>query len=110
MRMTIPGFFLFLGSLTAQTLAITAPSSNQSLIGYRGFSFAVSYTGTRPAVVEYIVDAYSVGTSRDPQLSMPWNTFSVFNGQHQVRATSFDALGNLLASAAPISFVVSNPF
>ena len=110
MRTTIPGFFLFLGSLAAQTLAITAPSSNQSLSGYRGFSFAVSYTGTRPAVVEYIVDAYSVGISRDPQLSMPWNTFSVLNGQHQVRATSFDALGNMLASAAPISFVVSNPF
>ncbi len=99
-------------AMLAQSISITAPTANQVLTGFSGFSFAVSVSSLPAAArVCYTVDAYPAQTtpcSLTPGWSVPWNSFNVLNGAHQVVATAFDILGNTLATSSPVAFTTAN--
>jgi len=118
----------FAGALQAQSIAVTTPTANQTVSGYSGFSFQVSLTSApATARVCYTVDAYPAtnpgdpstwmtgtgalayaGCSITPSFSYTWNSFWVLNGPHQVIATAYDSLGNVVATSPAVAFKVAN--
>lgn len=110
----------FGAALEAQSVSIAIPTANQPVSGYSGFSFAVSLTNA-PSVVRvcYAVDGYpaanpgfgplaTIGCTITPSFSLPWNSFWVLNGSHNVSATAYDSLGNAVATSSPAPFTVAN--
>lgn len=107
-------------ALKAQSVSITSPAPNQVLSGFTGFSFTVALSSA-PSVsgVCYTVDAYpalnpgfgalmTVGCSITTPFSMPWNSFWVGNGSHQVIATAYNSLGGTVATSPAVAFTVAN--
>ena len=115
-------------ALQAQSIAVVAPSAGQTLSGWHGFSFAVSVSSApNVSLVCYTVDAnpatnpgppnvisgnlgafLATGCWNLPPYSFPVNTFLWFNGPHQVVATAYDALGNVVATSSPVAFNIGN--
>jgi hypothetical protein len=111
-------------ALEAQSIAITQPSAGATLSGYN-FQFQVSVTSA-PSVARvcYTVDTYpaynpginaittlgcSVTASTFPwPYNSFWSTNSSSGSPHQVAATAYDSLGNVVATSSPVSFVVTN--
>ncbi len=67
----------------------------------------------------YTVDAYqatnpglgalaTAGCSNVAPFSLPINTYWWLNGPHQVTATAYDVLGNVVATAPPVAFTIAN--
>jgi hypothetical protein len=115
MRIGVPVLWILCAiNVSGQSVSVASPSSNQTLSGFSGFSFAASITSGPTAYnVCYTVDAYPVpgpgrSCSRTPPYAVAWDTFWVLNGPHQVVATAFDALGNVIAASTPVAFTVSN--
>jgi hypothetical protein len=92
----------------AQTIAVTAPTANQTLAGPL-FTLASVCTSC-PTVnsVEYDVDGEMAGITRTAPYSLSWDTFYSGNGLHSITATARDALNNVLATSSAISFSVEN--
>ncbi len=109
-------------ALEAQSISVTAPTAGQLVSGYSGFSFSVSLgNAASVARVCYQLDGYPamnpgfgelpvVGCSITPPYSFSWNSYWVLNGSHQVIATAYNSLGGQVATSAPISFTVANPW
>src|SRR5579862_7961034 len=106
--------------LQAQSMSVTSPVANQVVSGFSGFFFAVNLTGAASSVARvcYAVDGYpatnpgygglaTAGCTLTPGFTQPWSTFWVMNGPHQVLATGYDALGNVVATATQL-FTVAN--
>ncbi|MGD0296795.1 MAG: hypothetical protein ABSE86_06720 [Bryobacteraceae bacterium] len=102
----------------AQVISITSPTSNQVVSGFSGVPFVVSLASA-PSVTRvcYTVDGYpatnpgtnglnTAGCALAPY-TFSFNTFWVMNGPHQVTATAYDALGNVVATNTQ-PFVVAN--
>lgn len=124
-KLGLGGVSLLLGilcgaPLDAQSISITAPAANAALTGWTGNTFAVSLTSA-PSVVKvcYTVDAYpaynpgsdaptALGCSISTPFSYPYNSYWNLNGPHQVVATGYDALGNVVATSAAVSFTTAN--
>jgi len=113
-------------SALAQTCAITSPTAAQSVAGYDSFSgsinLAISYSGV-PALtgghVQYTVDAYpavnpgfggvtTTGNSTLAPYTYPFNSYWYPNGPHQVYATLYDALNNVLCTTVTVNFTTAN--
>jgi hypothetical protein len=108
-------------ALQAQSIAIVAPSAGETLSGWSGSSFTVSVSSA-PSVsmVCYTVDAdratnpgfgalSTAGCSTTgSKYALPINTFWWFNGQHQVVATGYDSLGNVVAASSAVTFTIAN--
>ena len=97
-----------------QSVSVTAPTANQTLSGFSGFSFAASVSSA-PSVLTvcYTVDSYSVpnpagSCSSSANYSLPWNTFWVLNGPHVAVATAYDGTGAVVATSAGVNFTVAN--
>ena len=114
--------------LQAQSVSIVAPTAGQAISGYSGTSFAVSLSSASSVDrVCYQVDAYRAfnpgfgspynsslandyvnGCSRFAPYAMPWNSYWVADGPHQLIATAYDSLGNVVATSSAVSFTVAN--
>jgi len=107
-------------ALNAQSISITSPAANAALTGWTGNTFSVSLTSA-PSVVKvcYTVDAYpaynpgidapsTLGCSISTPFSYPYNSYWNLNGPHQVVATAYDALGNVVATSAAVPFTTAN--
>lgn len=88
------------------------PSPGATLTGYSGTTATVSLSSLpNIASVQYTVDAYDLpygAYQKTAPYSASLNTFWWFNGPHQIVATAYDALGNVLAKSSPVSFSVRN--
>lgn len=101
----------------SQTIAVTVNGSGS---GYTGTSFTSALTSApATARVCYKVDAYEatnpgfdalglVGCSLVAPYTIPYNTFFVLPGPHQVVATAYDALGNTVAVSSPAALTNAN--
>ncbi len=107
-------------ALEAQSISITKPAANDSISGSSGYYFHVS-VASAPSVVRvcYVVDSYpaynpgidaptTLGCSIRAPFSLPYNTFWNGNGAHQVVATAYNALGNVVATSAAVPFTIAN--
>jgi len=107
-------------ALEAQSIAISNPASGAALSGYSGYQFQVSLTSA-PSVTRvcYTVDAYAaynpgidapttLGCSITPPFSYPYNSYWNLNGSHQLVATAYDSLGNVVATSAAVPFTTAN--
>ncbi len=107
---------------SAQTCAITSPTSGQVLSGFDGTNFTVSLAGiANPDHVQYYVDGYAaynpgtgpfsvLGTApRSSGLTFPfvYNSYWDLNGPHVLTANVYDILNNQLATCTQ-SFSTSN--
>lgn len=99
-------------ALLGQSISVTSPTANQVLFGYSGFSFTASVSSLpATARVCYTIDAYPAQPkpcSLMPGWSVSWNTFNALNGPHQVVATAYDILGNVLATSSAVAFTTAN--
>ena len=116
-------------ALQAQSIAVVAPSTGQTLSGWSGSSLAVSISSApNVSMVCYTVDAHpatnpgpvgvisgssgaflAAGCSNTPPYSLPINTFWWLNGSsHQVVATAYDAAGAVVATSSPVNFGIQN--
>src|SRR3984957_4779552 len=117
-------------ALQAQSISVVAPTAGQTLSGWHGFSFAFSCSSApNVPIVCYPVDAHpatnpgppnvisgnlgaflATGCWNLPPYSLPVNTFLWLNGPHQVVATAYDVLGNIVATSPPAAFNIENPW
>src|ERR1700689_678321 len=108
----VASFFCFLGSVFAQSLAITSPTAAQTISGL-SFPLPVSLTSL-PSVtsVEYILDGESQGVIWSAPWSIPsWNTNNRWNGPaHTIWAIARNALGATIATAPTITFAIANSY
>jgi hypothetical protein len=107
-------------ALDAQSISITKPASGDAVSGYAGYQFQVSLASA-PSVVRvcYTVDGYAaynpgidaptnLGCSIAPPFSYPYNSYWNLNGSHQLVATAYDSLGNVVAASAAVPFTTAN--
>jgi len=102
-------FLLVSTGLVAQTITITAPTSNQTISGFP-FTFAVS-TSALPGLsqVQYLLDQRQIAVVRTPPFSYAWpSTAWRWNGTHEIYANALDVYGNVLATSAVVVFVIDN--
>jgi Bacterial Ig-like domain (group 2) len=112
-------YVLWTVALEAQSISITNPASGGTVSGYT-YQFQVALTSA-PSVARvcYTVDAYpaynpgidaptTLGCSITPGFGYPYNSFWNLNGSHQVVATAYDSLGNVVATSAPVPFTTAN--
>src|SRR5271154_5902808 len=107
-------------ALGAQSISITQPAANDTLSGFDGYYFLVSLSSAPSAVkVCYTVDSYgaynpgidaptTLGCSNAAPFSYPYNSYWNLNGPHQVIATAYDAVGNVVATSAAVPFSTAN--
>jgi hypothetical protein len=121
--------FLLAGTLAAQSISITSPSSGEVWTGWTGREFTVSISdGASVVRVCYSVDAHSAtnpgppmvisgnsgalraaGCSNSAPFDFPVNTFLWGDGgQHEVAATAYDSLGRAVATSSGVPFTIAN--
>jgi len=95
------------GDTTAPTVSLTSPSAGSSVAGQVTLA-ATASDNVGVAGVWFTVDGATVG-GEDPAApySTNWNSASVSNGSHTLRALARDAAGNTTTSA-PVTVTVSN--
>jgi hypothetical protein len=114
-------YVLWAVTLDAQSISITKPAANEALTGWSGNTFTVSYSGADIVEVCYTVDAYAaynpgidapttLGCSITRPFSYPYNSFWNLNGPHQVVATAYNALGQVVATSSAVPFTTANSF
>jgi hypothetical protein len=85
---------------TAPTVSLSAPAAGVTLTGTTTLS-ATASDNIGVAGVRFTVDGVAVGTEDTTSpFSITWNSGSVSNGQHSLRAVARDSAGNTQRSAA----------
>ena len=111
----------------ADSISVTSPTGNPTWTGWTGNNFTVSYSGADIALVCFQVDAYpainpgpagvisgnaggflAAGCENLPPFTFPVDTFQWLDGPHQVVATAYDILGNVVATSSPATFTIGN--
>jgi len=98
--------------VTGPAVAINSPTSGASIRGQISLAATASDNvgGSGVAQVSFTVDGITigVGTASGNTYTLPWNTFSIANGPHALRATARDVAGNQ-ATSATVDINVQNP-
>ncbi|MEO8592805.1 MAG: Ig-like domain-containing protein [Candidatus Solibacter sp.] len=93
------------------TISITAPTTNQSVSGI----FTVTANAQSQAAigsVQFQADGANLGppqTGPGPTYSYQWNTAGLGNGPHILTAVATDSPYRQRTTAAPVTFLLSNP-
>ena len=93
---------------TAPTAALTAPADGTRIAGNTTLS-ASATDNVAVDHVDFLVDGSVVGAATSGPYDFSWNSTSVPNGAHTVRARAVDLSGNATTSAA-VSLTVANSF
>ena len=95
---------------TAPTVSLTGPANGARVSGTVNLAATAADNagGSGVVGVQFMVDGVAVGTE-DPSspYGVSWNTATVSNGSHTVRARARDAAGNIRTSS-PVSITVDN--
>jgi hypothetical protein len=91
---------------TNPTVSLTAPADGATVSGSVDVDASAS-DNVGVASVQFTVDGASIGTDTSAPYSVSWDTRSVTNGSHTLRAIARDAAGNS-ATSAPVAVAVSN--
>lgn len=81
------------GDTTAPTVDVTAPAAGSTVSGTVSITASAS-DDVGVSQVEFYVDGALVGSDASAPYSFSWNTASVANGTHALKARALDAAGN----------------
>lgn len=91
---------------TAPAVSITSPTANSTVHGTQALG-ATATDNTAVSRVDFLVDGVTVGSATTAPYSANWNSTSVANGNHTIRARATDPNGNV-GTSADVSFAVLN--
>jgi hypothetical protein len=112
-RLAIPGLLLLacVGPVLSQSFTIDSPTASQVVSGFSGFSFAGHSTSAPSGhCVVWSVGAYAVSPCVLAPYTYAYNSYLNWNGDEQVGATLYDTLGNIVATAMPVTMSTQNPW
>jgi hypothetical protein len=84
---------------TPPTVSLTAPAANGTVVETLTITAAASDTGSGVASVTFSVDGNVLGSDTTQPYSLVWNTRTVANGAHSIRAVAQDNAGNQTSSS-----------
>jgi hypothetical protein len=91
---------------TPPTVAVTNPTANSTILGLITITASAQDAGA-VAKTELYIDGALVSTTSGASASFKWDTIAVAEGAHSIKATAYDAAGNV-GSSATVSFTVHN--
>jgi hypothetical protein len=88
------------------TVSVTQPAGGQTVSGTVNIT-ASATDNVGVTRVEFLIDGGMVGNDTSSPYSYSWDTTTVSNGSHNLRAKAYDAAGNSGVSA-PVNVIVGN--